>query len=120
MAGWLILLVGDTTSPADFPCVVHRFPSQVEVDPLDPDVQSRRGRSWDEAYTAEQVGDGSTVQLGSHMAETPERWLGEREEPVGVARMGPCAREGESIGQPWLAILVGQIHRCTSLSSTIS
>jgi hypothetical protein len=101
MEGRSILLVGDTTSPADFPCVVHRFPSQVEVDPLDPDDQSIRGRSWDEAYTAEQVGDGGTVQLDSHMVELAERWLGGKEGQGEEARMGPCAREEENIGQPW-------------------
>jgi hypothetical protein len=86
--------------------------------PSDLDDRSILGRNLDEAYIEKARGRGGVQpEPDPRREETTERWpLGKEGQGV-AARMGPYAREAESIEMPLMGRRVDQIHRCTSPSS---
>jgi hypothetical protein len=66
--------VVDTTSQVEVPYNSHRRPWEMgAAHPSDLDDRSTQGRNSDEAYTAQEVGDGDKLHSDFHMEVTTER-----------------------------------------------
>jgi hypothetical protein len=82
------------------------------------DDQSTPGRNLDEAYIEKARGRGDVQpETDPRREETAERWPWGKEGQAVVARMGPYAREAESIEMPLMGRRVYRTHQCTFLSS---